>query len=123
MQSKIESTTHEEHREIEVPEDVVTAIAARLEAVDDPDAGDVRDLAHDHIDETTEFVTTDGQSLETAVLSRVKRDTERVKFSLDADVVDAIDEQADGSRAEWIRQAARERLEDTGGDVVLEYDD
>lgn len=138
VDEKEASTTVSNQTEVEVPARLVTTIASRLEAsgIDNPAAEDVRDFAHDHVETSTEFVTPDGQSLETAVLARVRSpavdpvapaledEDELIDVPLEEDTLAAVDEAADRAgvdRLEWIRRAAAGRL-DTD-DVALTFDE
>lgn len=62
---KRDTPTIERQSTVEVPPAVLDDIAAQLG--DDVDAGAVRDHCFDYLDRDTEFVTTDGQPVETAV--------------------------------------------------------
>lgn len=137
VDEKEASTTVSNQTEVEVPAKVVTTIATRLEVsgIDNPSAADVRDFAHDHVETSTEFVTPDGQSLETAVLARVRspavdsveaalEDEELVDVPLEEDTLATVDEAADRAgvdRLEWIRRAAADRL--GTDDVGLTFDE
>lgn len=70
LQDEIENTKVSETLEVEVPDRVVDAIASRLDVLDEPDEGDARDLAHDHVAASFRFVTTDGEPVEEVALER-----------------------------------------------------
>jgi len=67
---RTENNTVTETLEVELPTDVVDAIADQLEDVDDPDASDARDFAHEHVATSFRFVTSDGREVEQVALER-----------------------------------------------------
>ncbi len=63
-----ESPVIENRSTVEVPPAVIDEIAALLP--DDVESQTVRDFCFDYLERDTQFVTPDGQSVETAVLQR-----------------------------------------------------
>jgi len=117
--------------EAEVPDHVVDAIASRLDVVDQPDRETALDLAHECVETSFRFVTTDGEPVEDAALDRAGGEEWReVDVPLDDATLEAVDEAADRSgvdRLEWLRGAARDRLEneqsDDGDGIALTFDE
>lgn len=58
--------------DITVPDEVVGAIADRLATLEDPDRVDAIDLLHDHVETTSRFETTAGDSAIDAALERAE---------------------------------------------------
>lgn len=82
-QEQIRATKTEPSVELEVPDEVVDAIACRLDVVDEPTPADARSAAWDHIQPNFELVTSDGERVTTAALGRAG-DPDALDNALDA---------------------------------------
>ena len=70
IQDQIRTTKSQPTVELEVPDEVVDAIACRLDVADEPTPADARSVAWDHIQPNFELVTSDGERVTTTALGR-----------------------------------------------------
>ena len=83
IQDQIRTTKSQPTVELEVPDEVVDAIACRLDVVDEPTPADARSVAWDHVEPNFELVTSDGERVTTAALGRAG-DPDALDNALDA---------------------------------------